>query len=158
MATDSPELSRIAAEALDIAKSAGQAPTTAHLLLATFTVPGAADVLLRERGRDAQEIRVGSAERQAYARPAPIVPRAVPMTRPQPSPAPSRPPSTSTSTSNPPSTSTSTSTPPSTSSTPTSDPPPISITFSTPRSQPKPSAWSLDPRQYPYLCAHGRNL
>src|SRR5438874_132716 len=242
MATDSPELSRIAAEALDIAKSAGQPPSTAHLLLATFTVPGAADVLLRERGCDedrvldelsrarpaetpelfaqaldrarrladdcaspsaeglhllvalarlsrsaaaglldrlvnlpslrttalgyltgsiprrrvAQEVRVGSAERQAYARPAPIVPRAVPMTRPQPSPAPSRPPSTSTST--PPSTSTSTSTPPSTSSTPTSDPPPISLTFSTPRSQPEPSAWSLDPRQYPYLCAHGRNL
>ena len=47
MATDSPELSRIAAEALDIAKSAGQSPTTTHLLLATFTVPSAADVLLR---------------------------------------------------------------------------------------------------------------
>ena len=50
MATDSAELSRIAAEALDIAKSAGQSPTTAHLLLATFTVPSPADVLLRERG------------------------------------------------------------------------------------------------------------
>src|SRR5216683_5504694 len=56
MATDSPELSRIAAEALDIAKSAGQAPTTAHLLLATFTVPGAADVLLRERGCDEDRV------------------------------------------------------------------------------------------------------
>src|SRR5712691_12232693 len=56
MATDSPELSRIAAEALDIAKSAGQAPTTAHLLLATFTVPGAADVLLRERGCDEDKV------------------------------------------------------------------------------------------------------
>src|SRR5437660_11044968 len=52
MATDSAELSRIAAEALDIAKSAGQSPTTAHLLLATLTVPSAADVLLRERGCD----------------------------------------------------------------------------------------------------------
>src|SRR5437763_5995157 len=50
MAKDSAEISRIAAEALDIAKSAGQTPTTAHLLLATFTVPSAADVLLRERG------------------------------------------------------------------------------------------------------------
>jgi ATP-dependent Clp protease ATP-binding subunit ClpC len=50
MAKDSAELSRIATEALDIAKSAGQTPTTAHLLLATFTVPSAADVLLRERG------------------------------------------------------------------------------------------------------------
>ena len=56
MATDSPELSRIAAEALDIAKSAGQPPTTAHLLLATFTVPGAADVLLRERGCDEDRV------------------------------------------------------------------------------------------------------
>ncbi|MFL5310980.1 MAG: AAA family ATPase [Myxococcales bacterium] len=56
MATDSPELSRIAAEALDIAKSAGQPPSTAHLLLATFTVPGAADVLLRERGCDEDRV------------------------------------------------------------------------------------------------------
>src|SRR6266566_8230617 len=56
MATDSPELSRIAAEALDIAKSAGQPPTTTHLLLATFTVPGAADVLLRERGCDEDRV------------------------------------------------------------------------------------------------------
>src|SRR3989442_13811347 len=56
MATDSPELSRIAAEALDIAKSAGQPPTTTHLLLATFTVPGAADLLLRERGCDEDRV------------------------------------------------------------------------------------------------------
>ena len=56
MATDSAELSRIAAEALDIAKSAGQSPTTAHLLLATFTVPSAADVLLRERGCDEDRV------------------------------------------------------------------------------------------------------
>ena len=56
MATDSPELTRIAAEALDIAKSAAQEPTTAHLLLATFTVPGAADVLLRERGCDEDRV------------------------------------------------------------------------------------------------------
>ena len=49
---DSTELSQIAAEALDIAKGAGQEPSTAHLLLAIFTVPGPADVLLRERGCD----------------------------------------------------------------------------------------------------------
>jgi ATP-dependent Clp protease ATP-binding subunit ClpC len=259
MATDSPELSRIAAEALDIAKSAGQAPTTAHLLLATFTVPGAADVLLRERGCDedrvldelsrarpaepaelfaqalerarqladdcaspsaeglhllvalarlsrstaaalldrllnlpslrttalgyltgsiprrrvTQEVRVGTsgtAERRAYARPSPAIPRAAPLTRPQPSTPPSNSPSPSIFPSTAPSTSTFPSTPtsPSTSpspSTPTSsslsDPPPISISFSAPRAAPTPDAaaqWALDPREFPYLCAHGRNL
>src|SRR5918912_2046670 len=56
MAKDSAEVSRIATEALDIAKSAGQTPTTAHLLLATFTVPSAADVLLRERGCDEDRV------------------------------------------------------------------------------------------------------
>src|SRR5919109_427817 len=56
---------RIAAEALDIAKSAGQSPTTAHLLLATFTVPSAADVLLRERGCDEDRVL----EELARARP-----------------------------------------------------------------------------------------
>src|SRR2546428_3016097 len=66
MATDSPELSRIAAEALDIAKSAGQPPTTTHLLLATFTVPSAADVLLRERGCDEDRVL----DELARARPA----------------------------------------------------------------------------------------
>ncbi|HKC59429.1 MAG TPA: ATP-dependent Clp protease ATP-binding subunit [Myxococcales bacterium] len=257
MATDSPELSRIAAEALDIAKSAGQAPTTAHLLLATFTVPGAADVLLRERGCDedrvldelsraraaepaelfaqalerarrladdcaspsaeglhllvalarlsrsaaaalldrllnlpslrttalgyltgsiprrrvTQEVRVGTsgtAERQAYARPSPAIPRAAPLTRAQPSPSTSTPPSTPPSPSTfpspsafpSPSTSTSPSPPPSISSAP-SDPPPISISFSAPRAAPTPDAaaqWALDPREFPYLCAHGRNL
>ena len=50
LASDSAELSQIAAEALDIAKGAAQPPSTAHLLLATFTVPGPADSLLRERG------------------------------------------------------------------------------------------------------------
>src|SRR5712671_5536410 len=231
MATDSPELSRIAAEALDIAKSAGQAPTTAHLLLATFTVPGAADVLLRERGCDedrvldelsrarppeppelfaqalerarqladdcaspsaeglhlivalarlsrsaaaalldrlvnlaslrttalgyltgsvprrrvAQEVRVGSTDRRAYARPAPAVPRAATIP-----PAPRQ-----TSTANPTRTPDPTSTP-------------ISVTFSPPRAAPAPGSvppaadpsgqWDLDPRQFPYLCTHGRNL
>ena len=237
MATDSPELSRIAAEALDIAKSAGQAPTTAHLLLATFTVPGAADVLLRERGCDedrvldelsrarppeapelfaqalerarqladdcaspsaeglhllvalarlsrsaaaglldrlvnlpslrttalgyltgsvprrrvTQEVRVGTTDRRAYARPAPVVPRAASIP-----PAPRQ-----TSTATPTATPNSTSNP-----TPTSTP--ISVSFSPPRAAPAPGSvppaleasgqWDLDPRQFPYLCTHGRNL
>jgi len=56
MATDSSELAQIAAEAQDIAKNVGQAPATQHLLLALFTVPGAADVLLRERGCDEDKV------------------------------------------------------------------------------------------------------
>src|SRR5438128_1737975 len=234
MATDSPELARIAAEALDMAKSAGQPPTTTHLLLATFTVPGAADVLLRERGCDedrvldelsrtrpsetpelfsqalerarqladdcaspsaeglhllialarlsrsaaatllerlvslsslrttalgyltgsvprrrvAQEVRVGTTERRAYARPAPVVPRAPSI------PPASRPASTPASPSNSTSTSTSKSTP---TSTPTPALPPISVSISGPAPEAT-SQWSLDPRQFPYLCTHGRNL
>src|SRR5947209_9710346 len=58
MANDSAELARIAAEAHDIAKGAAQAPGTHHLLLATFTVPGAADVLLRERGCDEDKVLI----------------------------------------------------------------------------------------------------
>src|SRR5437764_6541057 len=56
MATDSRELAQIAAEAQDIAKNVGQPPGTAHLLLATFTLPGAADALLRERGCDEDRV------------------------------------------------------------------------------------------------------
>src|SRR3954465_840186 len=56
MATDSAELSQIAAEARDIANSVSQPPGTHHLLLATFTVPGPADVLLRERGCDEDKV------------------------------------------------------------------------------------------------------
>jgi len=56
MALDSAELAQIAAEAQDIAKNAGQLPGTHHLLLATFTVPGPADVLLRERGCDEDRV------------------------------------------------------------------------------------------------------
>jgi ATP-dependent Clp protease ATP-binding subunit ClpC len=56
MATDSSELAQISAEAQDIAKNVGQAPATQHLLLALFTVPGAADVLLRERGCDEDKV------------------------------------------------------------------------------------------------------
>ena len=50
MPNDSLELQQIEAEAEDIAKSVAQRPSTAHLLLAIFTVPGGADQLLRERG------------------------------------------------------------------------------------------------------------
>ena len=56
MALDSAELAQIAAEAQDIARNAGQPPGTQHLLLATFTVPGPADVLLRERGCDEDRV------------------------------------------------------------------------------------------------------
>src|SRR5438067_4699570 len=56
MAKDSAELAQIATEAQDIAKNVGQPAGTAHLLLATFTVPGAADVLLRERGCDEDKV------------------------------------------------------------------------------------------------------
>ena len=56
MGRDSAELSQIAAEAQDIAKNVGQPPSTAHLLLAIFTVPGPADVLLRERGCDEDKV------------------------------------------------------------------------------------------------------
>ena len=52
MALDSPELAQVAAEAADIARQVGHRPSTAHLLLALFTVPSAADELLRERGCD----------------------------------------------------------------------------------------------------------
>ena len=56
MAIDSAELLQIAAEAQDIAKNVGQPAGTAHLLLAIFTVPGPADVLLRERGCDEDKV------------------------------------------------------------------------------------------------------
>src|ERR687885_2223144 len=56
MPIDSAELSQIAAEAQDIASHVGQPPATHHLLLATFTVPGPADVLLRERGCDEDRV------------------------------------------------------------------------------------------------------
>src|SRR5260370_26198391 len=50
MAADSAELAEIAAEAKDIGKKGGGEDWAADLVLATFAVPGAADVLLRERG------------------------------------------------------------------------------------------------------------
>jgi ATP-dependent Clp protease ATP-binding subunit ClpC len=56
MAQDSAELAQIAAEAHDIARQVSQEPSTAHLLLAIFTVPNAADVFLRERGCDEDKV------------------------------------------------------------------------------------------------------
>ncbi len=56
MATDSRELAQIAAEASEMARAAAQKPATAHLLLALFTVPSAADALLRERGCDEDQV------------------------------------------------------------------------------------------------------
>jgi len=63
IAKDSPELALIASEARDIAQSTGDAPSTAHLLLAIFTVPGPADSLLRERGCDEDRILAALAAR-----------------------------------------------------------------------------------------------
>jgi ATP-dependent Clp protease ATP-binding subunit ClpC len=47
-----PDLSRALAEARSIADGVGQPLTTAHLLLALFTVPNPAEVLLKDRGID----------------------------------------------------------------------------------------------------------
>ena len=49
MSIDSRELQQVVAEADDIAGTVQQPRSTAHLLLAMFTVPGPADRLLRER-------------------------------------------------------------------------------------------------------------
>jgi ATP-dependent Clp protease ATP-binding subunit ClpC len=56
MAVDSTELAQVVAEAEDISTSVGHKLTTAHLLLAVFTVPNRAQVLLRERGIDEDKI------------------------------------------------------------------------------------------------------
>jgi ATP-dependent Clp protease ATP-binding subunit ClpC len=56
MAQDAADLAQIASEAHDIAQKAAQPPSTAHLLLALFTVPNPADVLLRERGCDEDKV------------------------------------------------------------------------------------------------------
>src|SRR4051812_3366194 len=59
IAKDSPDLALIASEARDIAKAAGDDPSTPPLLLAIFTVDGPADTLLRERGCDEDRILSG---------------------------------------------------------------------------------------------------
>ncbi|MFL5303007.1 MAG: AAA family ATPase, partial [Anaeromyxobacteraceae bacterium] len=52
----SMELAQVLAEAEDIARSVNQKLTSAHQLLAFFTVPNRAEVLLRERGIDEDRI------------------------------------------------------------------------------------------------------
>lgn len=49
---DGSDLAQVAAEAEDIARSVGHRPTTAHTLLALFTVPNRGQLLLKERGID----------------------------------------------------------------------------------------------------------
>jgi ATP-dependent Clp protease ATP-binding subunit ClpC len=53
---DSMELAQVLAEAEDIARNVNQKITSAHQLLAFFTVPNRAEVLLKERGIDEDRI------------------------------------------------------------------------------------------------------
>jgi len=53
---ESIELLQVLTEAEDIARSVNQKPTSAHQLLAFFTVPNRAEILLRERGVDEDRI------------------------------------------------------------------------------------------------------
>jgi ATP-dependent Clp protease ATP-binding subunit ClpC len=53
---ESMELAQVLAEAADIAASVNQKLTSAHHLLAFFTVPNRAEILLRERGVDEDRI------------------------------------------------------------------------------------------------------
>jgi ATP-dependent Clp protease ATP-binding subunit ClpC len=53
---ESMELAQVLAEAADIAASVSQKLTSAHQLLALFTVPNRAEILLRERGVDEDRI------------------------------------------------------------------------------------------------------
>jgi ATP-dependent Clp protease ATP-binding subunit ClpC len=55
-AIPSMELAQVLAEAEDIARSVNQKLTSAHQLLAFFTVPNRAEILLRERGVDEDRI------------------------------------------------------------------------------------------------------
>ena len=53
---ESMELAQVLAEAADIAASVGQKLTSAHQLLAFYTVPNRAEILLKERGVDEDRI------------------------------------------------------------------------------------------------------
>src|SRR5574341_26953 len=55
-AIPSMELAQVLAEAEDIARSVNQKLTSAHQLLAFFTVPNRAEILLKERGVDEDRI------------------------------------------------------------------------------------------------------
>src|SRR5512141_3333270 len=52
----SMELAQVLAEAADIAASVNQRLTSAHQLLAFFTVPNRAEILLKERGVDEDRV------------------------------------------------------------------------------------------------------
>ena len=56
LAIDSLELAQVLSEAEDIARSVNQKLTSAHQLLAFFTVPNRAEILLKERGVDEDRI------------------------------------------------------------------------------------------------------
>ncbi|HEY2028488.1 MAG TPA: AAA family ATPase, partial [Myxococcales bacterium] len=56
MAQDAADLTQITSEARDIAEKVSKEPSTAHLLLAMFTLPNAAEELLRERGCDEDKL------------------------------------------------------------------------------------------------------
>ncbi len=56
MAVDSAELKQVLVESADIAAQAGQQETTAHLLLALFTAPNRAQLLLDERGVNVERL------------------------------------------------------------------------------------------------------
>lgn len=72
MAVDSAELKQVLVESADIAAQAGQQETTAHLLLALFTAPNRAQLLLDERGVNVERLlmvvsrslREGAAQRR----------------------------------------------------------------------------------------------
>ena len=53
---ESVELVQVLAEAEDIARSVNQKLTTAHQLLALFTIPNRAELLLRDRGIDEDKV------------------------------------------------------------------------------------------------------
>src|SRR6266550_7237845 len=53
---DSMELAQVLAEAEDIARNVSQKLTSAHQLLAMFTVPNRAEAFLKERGIDEDKI------------------------------------------------------------------------------------------------------
>ena len=59
---ESMELAQVLAEAADIAASVNQKLTSAHQLLAFFTVPNRAEILLRERGVDEDRILAAMTE------------------------------------------------------------------------------------------------
>jgi ATP-dependent Clp protease ATP-binding subunit ClpC len=62
---ESMDLAQVLAEAEDIARSVNQKLTSAHQLLAFFTVPNRAEVLLRDRGIDEDRILQAMTEKPA---------------------------------------------------------------------------------------------